>query len=234
ARDLAAAQADELLWRVGLPGVGDHRPGGLSGGQQQRVAVARALAAQPEVLLLDEPLTSLDPVTADGIRSVLAELRAGITTVLVTHDAVDAAALASRVVVLEAGRVTQDAPVREVFTHPATSFAASLAGLNRVVGRAARGVWTGGEPLLALPAAGPMPVADGHSLAAVFRPSAVVISAVAETTWTAALRLERDVATVPGQWLARVTRLEQTPSGVRLHTASPEVAVDVAVEDVAE
>lgn len=234
ARALAATEADELLWRVGLPGVGDHRPGGLSGGQQQRVAVARALAAQPDLLLLDEPLTSLDPVTADGIRSVLAELRAGITTVLVTHDAVDAAALASRVMVLEAGRVTQAAPVREVFTRPATAFAASLAGLNRVMGRVARGAWCGGDPIVVLPSTAPVPVPDGHSLAAVFRPSAVRVEPVGETTWTAALRLHREADTVPGEWLARITRLEQTPAGVRLHTSSPEVAVDIAVEDVAD
>lgn len=233
-RGLAATQADELLWRVGLPGLGGHRPGGLSGGQQQRVALARALAAQPDLLLLDEPLTSLDPVTADGIRTVLAELRAGITTVLVTHDAVDAAALASRVVVLEDGRVTQDAPVREAFAHPATAFAASLAGLNRVVGRAAHGAWTGGDPAIVLPAVHPASVPDGSGLAAVFRPSAVVVTPVVETTWTAALRLARDAQSVPGQWLARVARLEQTPSGVRVHTVSPEVVADVTVEDVAE
>ncbi|MGV9194470.1 ABC transporter ATP-binding protein [Microbacterium sp. MC2] len=229
----AAAQADELLWRVGLPGMGGQRPAALSGGQQQRVALARALAAAPDVLLLDEPLTSLDPVTADGIRSVITELRAGITTVMVTHDAVDAAALAARVVVLEDGRVTQDAPMREVLAHPATAFAASLAGLNRLVGRAVDGRWTGGDGGPVLAGSAPASLTDGDEVAAVFRPAAVTVSRAAEQTWTAALRLDRERPIVPGEWLTRVTRLEQSPSGVRVHTAEPVVVAEVSVDDVA-
>ncbi|GAA3912379.1 ABC transporter ATP-binding protein [Microbacterium invictum] len=234
ARDIAANQADELLWRVGLPGLGGQRPAGLSGGQQQRVALARALAAQPQLLLLDEPLTSLDPVTAAGIRAVIAELRVGITTVLVTHDAVDAAALASRVLVLEDGRVSQDAPAREVFARPATAFAASLAGLNRVVGQGVRGAWTDDDRRVVLPGATAASVPDGGGLAAVFRPSAVSVSRVDVPSWTAALRVERERARVPGEWLTRIERLEQTPSGVRVHTATPAVVAEVPVEDVAE
>ncbi len=232
-RKHAAGQADELLWRVGLPGLGAQRPGALSGGQQQRVALARALAAAPDLLLLDEPLTSLDPVTADGIRTVIAELRAGITTVLVTHDAVDAAALAARVLVLEDGHLTQDAPVREVFAHPATAFAAGLAGLNRLVGRAVGGRWTGGEAGPVLVGSAPASLSDGDEVAAVFRPAAVSVSRAAEQTWTAALRLERDRPTAPGEWLTRVARLEQSPSGVRVHTAEPTVVAEVPVDDVA-
>jgi molybdate transport system ATP-binding protein len=126
ARDLA----DAWLERVGLPGLGDRRPARLSGGQQQRVALARALATSPRVLLLDEPLTSLDPATADGIRSLLREELAetGTTAVLATHDAVDAVALADRLVVLESGRITADGTPADLLAQPATPFIAAVAG----------------------------------------------------------------------------------------------------------
>src|SRR5690606_31859007 len=107
----ARADADAWLERIGLTGLGDRRPGRLSGGQQQRVALARALATSPRVLLLDEPFASLDPATADGIRSLLRDELAhtGTTVVMATHDASDAVALADRLVVLDAGRITGDA-----------------------------------------------------------------------------------------------------------------------------
>ena len=212
----ARATADGWLARVGLPGAGDRRPAELSGGQQQRVALARALAASPRLVLLDEPLTSLDPVTADGIRTILAARLGGVTCVVVTHDAVDAVALADRLVVLEDGRVTQSGAVRDVLTEPATAFAASIGGLHRVVGVTrggaceADGVRLGG---------GAFALADGSPVAAVFPPSAVRISSAADA----------DGST----WAARVVRLEQTVGGVRVHTASPAIAADLAVADVA-
>ncbi|MFV0375651.1 MAG: ABC transporter ATP-binding protein, partial [Microbacterium sp.] len=169
----AARHADELLHRVGLAGAGDERPGDLSGGQRQRVGLARALAVAPDVLLLDEPLTSHDPVTAAGIRGVLADLTRDGTCVRVTHDAVDAAALAARLVVMERGAVTQEGAVRDVLAHPATAFVASIAGVNRVTGRAAGGCWTDGRVTSAgtLPATAP----EGADLVAVFRPQAVTL-----------------------------------------------------------
>ena len=125
----ARVRADAWLERVGLPGLGDRRPARLSGGQQQRVALARALAVSPRVLLLDEPLTSLDPATADGIRSLLSdELAAtGTTAVLATHDATDARALADRLIVLEHGGVTAEGPPDAVLGAPATPFLAAVA-----------------------------------------------------------------------------------------------------------
>ncbi|OJU38649.1 MAG: hypothetical protein BGN97_09605 [Microbacterium sp. 69-10] len=125
----ARVRADAWLERVGLPGFGDRRPARLSGGQQQRVALARALAVSPRVLLLDEPLTSLDPATADGIRSLLRdELAAtGTTAVLATHDATDARALADRLIVLEHGGVTAEGAPDAVLGAPATPFIAAVA-----------------------------------------------------------------------------------------------------------
>lgn len=125
----ARAQADAWLERIGLEGLGDRRPDRLSGGQQQRVALARALAVSPRLLLLDEPLTSLDPATADGIRTLLRDelAQTGTTAVLVTHDASDALALAARLVVLENGQVTDDGEPSSVLGSSATPFIAAVA-----------------------------------------------------------------------------------------------------------
>lgn len=232
-RQVASAEADEWLWRVGLDGMGGRRPSQLSGGQQQRVALARALATSPAALLLDEPLTSLDTETAADVRALLHDQLAATrtTAIVATHDAVDAVSLASSLVVLEDGRVTQAGPVREVLASPATRFAAAVAGLNRVVGTTRAGSWVQ-EPLR-LPATGAASAfPDGAQVAAVFRPSSVDIAPVPADTWTGALRLE-PVAR-EGEWLARVTRLEQTPAGVRVRTTDPEVAVDVPAGRAAE
>lgn len=108
-RGLARQEADEWLWHVGLPGAGDHHPRELSPGGRVRVAVARALAAAPRVLLLDDPLARLDAREADDVRQKLREqLAATLTTALVvTRDLVDAVALAQRMVVLEPGRFSR-------------------------------------------------------------------------------------------------------------------------------
>lgn len=218
----AERQADEWLARVGLPGIGARRPAELSGGQQQRVAVARALASRPRVLLLDEPLTSLDPETAGDIRALLQEQLAasGVTAVVVTHDVVDAVAVASRLIVVEAGRVSQEGLVRDVLAAPATRFVATIAGLNRVVGRVEDGRWRAGEMELRVDAAS-LPPAD--SFAAVFRPAAVHLHV-----------LPGSVLAEPGRWQTQVARIEPTPGGVRVHTTAPAVAVDISVEEAAD
>lgn len=232
-KDVATAEAGEWLWRVGLDGMGARRPAQLSGGQQQRVALARALATSPSALLLDEPLTSLDTETAGDVRALLHEQLAATrtTAIVATHDAVDAVSLASRLIVLEGGRVTQSGPVREVLASPATRFTAAVAGLNRVVGSLRGGRWERDAVVLD---AGDEASAhhDGAELAAVFRPSAVGIEPVPAETWTGAVRLAPTGA--DGEWLARVTRLEQTPAGVRVRTAEPEVAVDVPADRIVE
>ncbi|WP_205791783.1 sulfate/molybdate ABC transporter ATP-binding protein [Microbacterium sulfonylureivorans] len=232
-KDVAAAEADEWLWRVGLDGMGARRPAELSGGQQQRVALARALATSPAAILLDEPLTSLDTETAGDVRALLHDQLAATrtTAVVATHDAVDAVSLASRLIVLEGGQVTQSGPVREVLASPATRFTAAVAGLNRVAGAVHAGRWE--RDAMVLPAGDEASaVLSGSEVAAVFRPSAVAIERAEADTWTGVLRLAPTVA--DGEWLARVTRLEQTPAGVRVRTADPEVAVDVSADRVAE
>ncbi|MET0298049.1 MAG: ABC transporter ATP-binding protein [Microbacterium sp.] len=227
-RTVAGTEADEWLWRVGLDGLGERRPAQLSGGQQQRVALARALATAPAALLLDEPLASLDPETAGDIRALLHDQLASTrtTAIVATHDAVDAVSLASRLVVIEGGRVTQDGGVRDVLAAPASRFTASVAGLNRVEGAVSGGGFTAGS--LEIPASG---VADGPATA-VFAPSAVTIERVEATSWTGALRLPAPSS--PGEWIARVTRLEPTPAGIRVRTVEPDVAVDVAADRAAD
>jgi osmoprotectant transport system ATP-binding protein len=108
---LAAARIAELLELVGLePGHARRMPHELSGGQRQRVGVARALAGNPELLLMDEPFGALDPVTRDALGRRVRELhdRLGLTTVMVTHDMAEALLLADRVLVMERGRVVAD------------------------------------------------------------------------------------------------------------------------------
>ncbi|WP_205827237.1 ABC transporter ATP-binding protein [Microbacterium excoecariae] len=232
-RTRALAEADEWLWRVGLSGSGDHRPRELSGGQQQRVALARALATSPRLLLLDEPLTSLDPETASDIRALLREQLAATltTTLLVTHDAFDAAALADRLIVIENGEVTQRGAVREVLASPATRFVAAAAGLNRLRGTARAGAWEGtafGEPLRIAGDARGAALADGDEIDAVFRPADAQVAPAPEETWTGALRVARGLPDPGGPWLARVRRLDPAPGGARVHVAEPEMTIDVS------
>ncbi|TFV62740.1 ABC transporter ATP-binding protein [Geodermatophilus sp. DF01-2] len=132
ARRAAAA----WLARVGIADLGDRRPGRLSGGQAQRAALARALVGEPAVLLLDEPLSALDARTRLTVR---AELRRHLaeyagSTVLVTHDPIDAMALADRVVVVEEGRVVQAGTPADVSRHPRTDYVARLVGLALLPG----------------------------------------------------------------------------------------------------
>ncbi|MCC2031152.1 sulfate/molybdate ABC transporter ATP-binding protein [Microbacterium allomyrinae] len=235
----AAIAAHDWLARVGLAGLDDRRPAELSGGQQQRVALARALATSPAAVLLDEPLTSLDTETAGDIRALLHDqlLATGTTAIVATHDAVDAVSLASRLVVLEDGLVTQTGAVRDVLAEPATRFTAAVAGLNRVVGSVSAGRWQQGRFTLDVARAvsggqGAETFADGGEAAAVFAPGAVAVDRIGIDARTGAPHVEGGVRR--GEWLARVTRLEPTPAGVRIRTADPEVAVDLSAGRVAD
>nr|WP_269137277.1 ATP-binding cassette domain-containing protein [Cellulosimicrobium cellulans] len=135
-RSRARREARAALGHVGAGGLATRRATDLSGGQAQRVAIARALVTDPRVLLLDEPLASLDVGVAQHVRSVLhhAQREHPRTTLLVTHDLLDVLLLADRVVVLDAGRVIEDGPVDQVLTRPRSRFAARLAGVNLLAG----------------------------------------------------------------------------------------------------
>jgi len=133
-RSRAEATARDWLDRLGIGDLAARRPGALSGGQAQRVAIARALATEPRLLLLDEPMAGLDVGVATALRIELAaHLRAydGVA-LLVTHDALDALTLATRVLVVDDGRVAQSGTPAEVAQRPATDHVARLVGLNVV------------------------------------------------------------------------------------------------------
>ena len=172
-RRASAARAAARAWldRIGLAERAGDRPARLSGGQAQLVALARALAPEPRVLLLDEPLSALDARTRPAVR---ADLRRHLDTfpgarLLVTHDPVEALVLADRIVVVEDGRVVQVGAPDEIRRRPRTAYSASVVGLNLWSGRGDghRLVLDGGVALVV-----PAPAPAGPAIAVV-APSAV-------------------------------------------------------------
>jgi molybdate transport system ATP-binding protein len=125
----------QLLDALLLAGLEQRRPSELSGGQQQRVALARALAVRPRLLLLDEPLSALDAPTRDRLRRELRRMLAeiGLPVVLVTHDVLEAVALADQAVVLGAGGVLQSGAVADVLTRPSSLDVAHIVGVETVL-----------------------------------------------------------------------------------------------------
>jgi len=148
------ARVEELLQRFRIAHLAGARPTELSGGERQRVALARSLARDPKVLLLDEPTASLDAHTRAAVRLELRDLlhEIDIPTLLVTHDFEDAAALAARVGVLVDGRLVQIGSPTDLVRAPADPFVASFTGGNLLAGRARRG--DGGLTEVALDAGG--------------------------------------------------------------------------------
>ena len=129
-RGEAERRAREIAALVRIDALLDRRPSQLSGGQQQRVALARALVKRPHLLLLDEPLSNLDAslrlTMRTEIRRIQREL--GVTTILVTHDQIEATTMADRIVVMNAGRVEQEGTAKELYERPHTLFVASFIG----------------------------------------------------------------------------------------------------------
>jgi molybdate transport system ATP-binding protein len=219
-RTPARARAAHWLSRVGLDGLGDRRPRELSGGQAQRAALARALAVDPALLLLDEPLSALDARTRLTVRAELRRHLADFpgSTVLVTHDPVDAMALADRVVVVEDGAIVQAGTPADVARHPRTDYVARLVGLSLLPG-------TGDGRTIRLDDGGVVAVAEevsGPVFAAV-RPESV------------ALYLSRPDGSPRNVWPARL--VTATPHGitVRCELAGPvPLVADVTATAFAE
>lgn len=131
----AREKAEEGLALVGLAGMGGRLPAELSGGQQQRVAVARALVLEPQVLLLDEPLSNLDARLRRRVRTEIRELqqRLGFTAVYVTHDQDEALAVSDRIIVMKDGEIAQSGAPRDLYEFPASAFIADFMGEANVI-----------------------------------------------------------------------------------------------------
>lgn len=201
------AQIREVLRRFDLLDLAPRAPRTLSGGQSQRVALARALVTSPSVLLLDEPTAALDVSTR---REVRRELRRHLTeyggsTILVTHDPLDAYTLADRIVVLENGMITQMGKVDEITSRPRTRYVAELVGNNLVIG-VATGTTITSETGVQLGVAESW---NGPVLATI-RPQAVTISRTPD-----ALTSSRN------SWPMRITGIESSGERARVHLAGP-------------
>jgi spermidine/putrescine transport system ATP-binding protein len=134
-REETARRVDEMMHLMQIPDVGDRRPRELSGGQQQRVALARALVMNPEVLLLDEPLGSLDYKLRKDMQFELKRIHreVGVTFIYVTHDQEEAMTMSDRIVVMSNGHIEQDATPAEIFDRPLTAFVADFIGDTNIV-----------------------------------------------------------------------------------------------------
>ncbi|MHA6802192.1 sulfate/molybdate ABC transporter ATP-binding protein [Salinifilum ghardaiensis] len=237
-RARARHRARAWLSEVDAGDLARHRPAALSGGQAQRVALARALAAEPGLLLLDEPLAALDVDAAPAMRSLLHRVlrQRAQPSVLVTHDVLDAVVLADRIAVLVDGRVVEQGPTRQVLARPTDEFTARLAGVNLVPGPVRRaGVQFGptslrgqlGEPLGA-----------AERAVAVFAPSAVAVHRHrpegsprnAVQVRVAALEPRGDVVRVRARAEGRALAADVTPAAVAELGLVPEERVWFAIK----
>jgi ABC-type Fe3+/spermidine/putrescine transport system ATPase subunit len=162
-----AKKVDETLKFVGLTGLGDRQPNQLSGGQQQRVAVARALVVEPQILLLDEPLSNLDAKLRESLRWELRALqqRLKMTFIYVTHDQDEALSLSDWVAVMNAGKVEQAGVPWEIYYHPKTAFLADFVGAVNLVPSTVREVRDGTAVVSVGSTNAPVRVPDGLALA---------------------------------------------------------------------
>lgn len=194
------------------------RPGELSGGQAQRVAVARALAAGPDLLLLDEPMAALDIHASPLMRRLLKHVLTDRNAIIITHDILDALLLADKVAIMEDGHVTEAGPTRQVLARPRSRFAAGLAGLNLLSGTArGEGIDTAYGLLSGIPEAGLLP---GEPAAAAFPPSAVSVY------------LDPPHGSPRNMLRATVTDLE--PHGDAIRVRAGELAADITPAAAAE
>ena len=223
-RGVPRADADrvsrEWLERLGLEGLGGRNPGDLSGGQAQLVALARALATEPTMLVLDEPLSALDVAARAGIRHILAEHLEGFVgpRLLITHDPSEAFLLADEIRVIEHGAITQAGSPDEIRLRPRTRYAADLAGLNFARGSVHDGVVDLGAHRLH--------VADRD----IEGPVVVTVHPAA-----VAVHIERPGGSPRNAWATTVDRVESLGDRVRLLTGDPlPLAVEVTASARAE
>ena len=204
-RSEARHRAAGWLAAVGLSALAERRPGALSGGQAQRVAFARALATDPEMLLLDEPFSALDITARAGLRRMLREHLSGYPgpRLLITHDPAEAFLLADELVILESGSVVQEGTADEIRLRPASRYAADLAGVNLLVGTASGHVLAvEGHPLV---------IADGVEgrVIATIHPRAISI------------HLDQPGGSPRNSWRTRIRHVDHHADRVRIQTGEP-------------
>ncbi len=213
-RSAAAARADAELGALGALDLATRRPAQLSHGQAQRVAIARALATDPRLLLLDEPLSALDPELRPQVRATIAaRLRTYPgSTVLVTHDPLDALTLADRLVFVDGGRVVQEGSPADVVARPRNAYVAHVVGLNLYAGDAsdAHTVTTALGPVVTL----------GHEH---HGPSWVSFAPAA-----VALYLHRPEGSMRNTWPVRVVAIELVGQSARVRLVAGDDATLVA------
>jgi putative spermidine/putrescine transport system ATP-binding protein len=174
----------ELLELVGLPEMGSRYPHQLSGGQQQRIALARALAVEPKVLLLDEPLSALDAKVRVSLRNEIRRIQQQLhmTAIYVTHDQEEALAISDRIAVMARGKIEQLDQPEEIYSNPRTVFAATFVGTsNQFKGRiesAAEGLCQAGTHLFHVPPQAHLH--DGDAVLIMVRPEEITVQAAQE------------------------------------------------------
>jgi len=204
-----AARVEEMLRLLRLEGLGARLPAQLSGGQRQRVALGRALAVDPAILLLDEPMSNLDARVREGVRVELRALQRslGITAIHVTHDREEAMILADRIIILHEGRIAQQGTPEELWARPASAYVADFLGAtNRLQVRVHDGLAEAAEgepPLRLAPDRAPLPgeatlhfrpeearvLAPGEGLDGLVFHGTVALSAYPGGRWRAAIRI---------------------------------------------
>jgi ABC-type Fe3+/spermidine/putrescine transport system ATPase subunit len=215
------ARARERLDEVGLGGLADRATTGLSGGEQQRVALARALSAEPELLLLDEPLAAVDPNRREGLRRLIVRLQEerGLTALVVTHDRAEAAELGESMALMLEGRIVQHGPPPDLFERPASAAVARFVGMGNLL----RGTVEGGRLAIA-GASVAVPGPDGPATLGI-RPEHVVVDDAAPL----AGRVEEAV------YAGTLVRLRLSVGDLRIDahvtpSAAPPVGAEIGVE----
>ncbi|QYF73051.1 sulfate/molybdate ABC transporter ATP-binding protein [Cryobacterium sp. PAMC25264] len=216
----ARARAARWLGEVDAEPLAARRPAELSGGQAQRIAVARALASDPGLLLLDEPLAALDVSVAPAVRRMLRRVLVDRSSIIVTHDVLDAYTLADRVVIVENGRIVDEGTPAEVFDRPRSAFAAGLAGLNLITGVRRGDTMVTADTATTVENIPEPTVAEGAPLSLAVRPAAVsvVIEPPADPQFSS----------------VRAELIDLEPRGDLVRARSAVLAADVSPQEAAQ